>query len=83
MCDDFDLAITRLGDLDIVTQVANTAVDLDAIMQELLERRDIKNLVVRWLGGVDDILHSHVVSTLVFMEIDDNNTELNQSGLTS
>ena len=83
MCDDLDLAITRLGDLDIVTQVANTAVDLDAIMQELLERSDIKNLVVRWLGGVDDILHSHVVSTLVFMKIDDKNTELNQSGLTS
>jgi len=64
MCDDFDLAITRLGDLDIVTQVANTAVDLDAIMQELLERRDIKNLVVRWLGGVDDILPQDLLGLL-------------------
>jgi len=64
MCDDLDLAITRLGDLDIVTQVANTAVDLDAIMQELLECSDIKNLVVRWLRGVDDILPEDLLGLL-------------------
>ena len=69
MCDDLNLAITRLGDLDIFTQVANAALDLDAFMQEPLERRDIKNLVIRWLRGVDYKLKSCAVSLPVFMKI--------------
>jgi hypothetical protein len=69
VCDDLNLAITRLGDLDIFTQVANAALDLDAVMQELLERRDIENLVIRWLRGVDYKLKSRAVSLLAFMKI--------------
>jgi hypothetical protein len=54
---DLDLALALLGDLDGVAEVANTAVDLDLLVQELLEGRNIEDLVARGLRGVDDELH--------------------------
>jgi hypothetical protein len=54
--DNLDLALTNLGDDDIVTEVANTALDLDAVVEELLEGRDIEDLVARGLRSVDDVL---------------------------
>lgn len=59
---DLDLAVTLLGDLDGVAEVADTALDLDALVQELLESRDIEDLVAGRLGGVDDELDGSSVS---------------------
>lgn len=56
MSDNLDLAITRLGDVDLVTEVTDTALDLDAVVEELLEGRDVEDLVARGLRGVDDEL---------------------------
>lgn len=53
---DLDLAITDLGDLDGLAQVADTAVDLDLLVQELLEGGNIEDLVAGGLRGVDDEL---------------------------
>lgn len=53
---DLDLAVTLLGDLDLVAEVANTALNLDLLVQELLEGGDIEDLVGGRLGGVDDEL---------------------------
>lgn len=54
--DDLDLAIASLGDDDLVAEVADTALDLDAVVEELLEGRDIEDLVARGLRSVDDVL---------------------------
>jgi len=54
--DDLDLAIAALPDLDRVAQVADAAINLDPVMQELLEGRDVEDLVVDGLRGVDDVL---------------------------
>ena len=54
--DNLDLAITRLGDVDLVTEVTDTALDLDAVVEELLEGRDVEDLVARGLRSVDDEL---------------------------
>lgn len=56
MGNDLDLAITDLGDLDSLAQVADTALDLDLLVQELLESGDIEDLVAGGLRGVDDEL---------------------------
>lgn len=53
MRDNLDLAVTGLRDLDVIAEVANTTLDLDAVMQELLERRDVEDLVADGPGGVD------------------------------
>ena len=51
-----DLSITNLLDLDNIAQVAGAAVDLDLVLEELLKRRNVKDLVRRWLRRVDDEL---------------------------
>ena len=56
MCNDLDLSITDLGDLHGLTEVSNTAINLDLILKELLEGGDIEDLVGGWLGSVDDEL---------------------------
>lgn len=56
MGDDLDLAVTDLGDLDGLAQVADAALDLDLLVQELLESGDIEDLVAGGLRGVDDEL---------------------------
>lgn len=56
MGNDLDLAITDLGDLDGLAQVADAALDLDLLVQELLESGDIEDLVAGGLRGVDDEL---------------------------
>lgn len=56
MGNDLDLAVTLLGDLDLVAEVANAALNLDLLVQELLEGGDIEDLVSGRLGGVDDEL---------------------------
>jgi len=56
VCNDLNLSITDLSDLDDVTQVSNTAVNLDFILEELFESRDVEDLVAGRLGSVDDEL---------------------------
>jgi hypothetical protein len=57
---DLDLALASLGDDDVVTEVADTALDLDAVVEELLEGGDVEDLVARGLRSVDDELRSSV-----------------------
>jgi hypothetical protein len=57
---DLDLALTLLGDLDNVGQVANTAIDLDLVLEELLEGGDVEDLVGGGLRRVDDELLRHL-----------------------
>lgn len=56
MGNDLDLAVTLLGDLDRVAQVADATLDLDLLVQELLKGRDIEDLVAGGLRSVDDKL---------------------------
>lgn len=57
MCDNLDLSITDLRDGDVFAEVVGAALDLDAIVQEFLKRRQVKDLIADWLAGVDDVLH--------------------------
>lgn len=54
--DDLDLAVTLLGDLDGVAEVVGAAINLDAVVKELLEGGDVEDLVAHGLRGVDDEL---------------------------
>jgi hypothetical protein len=54
--DDLDLSIALLGDGDGLAEVSGAALDLDAIVKELLERLDVEDLVVDGLRAVDDEL---------------------------
>jgi len=54
--DDLDLAIGLLADLDAVAKVAGAALNLDAVVEELLEGLDVEDLVVDGLRAVDDEL---------------------------
>ena len=56
MRNNLDLAVTRLRDDDLVTEVANTALDLDTVVQELFKRRNVEDLVACGLRSVDDEL---------------------------
>jgi hypothetical protein len=60
---DLDLAIANLGDDDLVTEVADTALDLHAVVEELLEGGDIEDLVASGLRSVDDVLWKRNVSS--------------------
>jgi hypothetical protein len=53
---DLDLSFTDLGDLYGLAEVSDTAINLDLILEELLERGDVEDLVGGWLGSVDDEL---------------------------
>ena len=56
MRNDLDLSIALLRDLDVVAEVAGTALNLDAVVKELLEGLDVEDLVVDGLRSVDDEL---------------------------
>ena len=56
VCNNLNLSIADLGDLDDITEVSNTAVDLDLVLEELLEGGDVENLVAGGLRSVDDEL---------------------------
>lgn len=56
MGNNLDLAIAGLGDHDVLTEVTDTALDLDAVVEELLEGRDIEDLVASGLRSVDNEL---------------------------
>lgn len=56
MGNNLDLAITGLGDDNVLTEVTDTALDLDAVVEELLEGSDIEDLVASGLRSVDNEL---------------------------
>lgn len=53
---DLDLALTLLLDDDVVTKVVGAALNLDAVLEELLEGGDVEDLVASGLLSVDDEL---------------------------
>ena len=53
---DLNLSIADLRDLDDITEVANTAVDLNLVLEELLEGGDVEDLIASGLRSVDDEL---------------------------
>lgn len=55
---DLDLAVAGLADGDVVAQVVGAALDLDAVLQELLKGRHVEDLVAGRLLRVDDELGS-------------------------
>ena len=58
VCNDLNLSIADLGNLDDITKVSDTAVDLDLVLEELLEGGDVEDLVAGRLRSVDDELGS-------------------------
>lgn len=50
------VGLTIAVDLDVVTELARLAIDLDTVVQELLEGRAVKDTVVGRTGVVDDEL---------------------------
>lgn len=54
--DNLDLAIALLADLDVVAEVSGAALNLDAVVEELLEGLNVEDLVVDGLRAVDDEL---------------------------
>lgn len=61
---DLDLAIALLADLDGITKVTGAALNLDAVVQELLESLDVEDLVVDGLRAVDDELLGDLLALL-------------------
>lgn len=58
MAHNLDLAISNLRDGDLVAQVTRSALDLDLLVQEFLEGRDVEDLVAHRLRAVDGVLKS-------------------------
>lgn len=53
MGNNLDLAIADLGDDNLVTEVADTALNLDTVVKELLESGEVEDLVAHGLRSVD------------------------------
>lgn len=53
---DLNLALTLLGDLNLVAEVADATLNLDLVLEELLKGSDVEDLVGGGLGSVDDEL---------------------------
>ncbi len=56
MRDHLDLSIADLGDADVLAKVAGAALDLDAVVEELLKGRQVKDLIADGLAAVDGVL---------------------------
>lgn len=61
---DLDLALALLADLNDIAEVTGAALDLDAVVQELLESLDVEDLVVDGLRAVDDELSQVLAPSL-------------------
>jgi len=53
---DFNLALSLLRDLYSIAKVSDAAINLYLVLEELLESRDIEDLVAGGLRSVDDKL---------------------------
>lgn len=58
MSNDLDLALALLADDNGVTEVADAALDLDALLEELGEGAGVEDLVARGLRSVDHELEA-------------------------
>lgn len=56
MGNDLDLALTLLLDNNVVTEVVGAALNLDAVLEELLEGSDVEDLVAGRLRSINDVL---------------------------
>jgi len=61
---DFQLPISLLADDDILSQIPSTTINLDSVMEELLESRNIKDLVIDRLRAIDDKLLGDLLTLL-------------------
>ena len=61
MGDNLDLALASLADLDEVAEVSGAALDLDAVVEELLKGGGVEDLVVDGLRAVDDVLLQNIM----------------------
>ena len=62
---DLDLAIALLRDHDRIAQISRPPVDFYAVVQELVERGDVEDLVVDGLRGVDGELMPYMLAFLL------------------
>jgi hypothetical protein len=56
VCSNLNLSIAKVLDLHDITEVPDTAVNLDLVLKELLEGGDVEDLVACRLRSVDDEL---------------------------
>ena len=56
VCGNLNLSIAKILDLHDITEVPDTAVNLDLVLEELLEGGDVEDLVACRLRSVDDEL---------------------------
>jgi hypothetical protein len=56
VCGHLNLSVADILDLNDITEVSDTAVNLDLVLKELLEGGDVKDLVACGLRSVDDEL---------------------------
>lgn len=56
MGNDLDLALTLLLDNDVVAKVVGAALNLDAVLEELLKGGDVEDLVAGGLRSINDVL---------------------------
>ena len=56
VCGNLNLSIAKILDLHDITEVPDTAVNLDLVLKELLEGGDVEDLVACRLRSVDDEL---------------------------
>lgn len=66
--DDLDLSIADLRDGNVVAQVARAAFDLDAVVEELLERREVEDLVADGLAAVDGVLFWRTTKSVLMIQ---------------
>jgi len=52
VCGDLNLSVADILDLNDITEVSDTAVNLDLVLKELLEGGDVKDLVACGLGAL-------------------------------
>ncbi len=57
VCGNLNLSIAEILDLHDIAEVPDTAVNLDLVLKELLERGDVEDLVAGRLRSVDDELY--------------------------
>jgi hypothetical protein len=58
VCNNLDFSIANLRDLDGISEVSDTAINLDLVLKELLEGGDVEDLVASGLRSIDDELRS-------------------------
>jgi len=73
VCGDLNLSVADILDLNDITEVSDTAVNLDLVLKELLEGGDVEDLVAGGLRSVDDELLGDLGLLALggFLQIDD------------